>query len=96
MRRTKTIAIGDALNEFFARPYIAARVAEGDIENIWRKVVGDRVADYTTELRFENHILHVRIASSLMRQELFVQRNDIMNLINTEAKIRIVNAIIVR
>ncbi|MFR9650149.1 MAG: DciA family protein [Rikenellaceae bacterium] len=96
MKRSKTILIGDALSEFFNRPYIAARIAEGSIDETWRVVVGDRVADYTTELRFENHILHVRIASGLLRNEIFAQRNAIMNQINDYAKIRIVNAIIVR
>lgn len=29
MRRTKTLLMGDLLKEFFSRPYIAAKVAEG-------------------------------------------------------------------
>ena len=28
MRRTKTMLMGDLLDEFFSRPYVAARVAE--------------------------------------------------------------------
>ena len=29
MRRTKTMLMGDLLEEFFKRPYVAAKVAEG-------------------------------------------------------------------
>lgn len=96
MKRSKTILIGDALKEFFSRPYVAARVAEGDIENIWRSVVGERIADYTTSLRFDNRVLYVTISSSLLRSEVFAQRNAIMNQINAVAKVRIANVLIVK
>ena len=51
MRRTKTMLIGDVLEEFFSRPYVAAKVAEGKLPDTWREVVGERAAALTTELR---------------------------------------------
>ena len=45
MRRTKTMLMGDLLEEFFKRPYIAAKVAEGKLPDTWREIVGDRAAD---------------------------------------------------
>ena len=49
MRRTKTMLMGDLLEEFFKRPYIAAKVAEGKLPDTWREIVGDRAAEVTTE-----------------------------------------------
>ena len=43
--------MGDLLEEFFARPYVAAKVAEGRLPDTWREVVGDAVANLTTDLR---------------------------------------------
>lgn len=88
--------LGDMLQEFFERPYIASRIAESKLPQTWRTVVGDQVADLTMELRLENHILHVRMESSLLRQELFHQREALKNEINRVSKARIVNAVIVR
>ena len=65
MRRTKTMLMGDLLDEFFSRPYVAARVAEGRLPDTWREIVGERAAAETTQLRLENRILHVRILSCL-------------------------------
>ena len=96
MRRTKTMLMGDLLEEFFKRPYIAAKVAEGKLPDTWRAVVGDRAAEVTTELRLENHILHVRIRSSILRNELFYQREALGAEINRRSKIRLVNAVIIR
>ena len=41
--------MGDLLEEFFKRPYVAAKVAEGRLPDTWRAIVGDRAADLTTE-----------------------------------------------
>lgn len=96
MRRTKTQLMGDLLEEFFRRPYIAAKVAEGKLPDTWRAVVGNRAADETTELRLENHILHVRIRSSVLRQELFYQRAALQEELNARSGVRLINVIIIR
>lgn len=96
MRRTKTQLMGELLEEFFRRPYIAVKVAEGKLPDTWRTVVGDRVANETTELKLENHILHVRIRSSVLRQELFYQRDALRDALNEQAGVRLINAVIVR
>ncbi len=96
MRRTKTMLMGDLLEEFFRRPYVAAKVAEGKLPETWRAIVGDRAADLTTELRLERHILHVRIQSSVLRQELFYQREALQEEINRRSGLRLVNAVIIR
>ena len=84
--------MGDLLEEFFKRPHIAAKVAEGRLPETWRSIVGD----LTTELRLERHILHVRIQSSVLRQELFMQRDALREEINKRSGVRLVNAVIVR
>lgn len=96
MRRTKTMLMGDLLEEFFKRPYIAAKVAEGKLPDTWRDIVGDRVAEITTELRLEKRILYVRIQSSVIRSELFYQRDALRDEINRRSGVQLVNAVIVR
>ena len=96
MKRSNTVRIGEVLEEFFKRPYVAAKLAEGHLPDYWREVVGGYAADHTIELRLDNHILHVRMASSVLRQELFYHREDVMARLNARAGMRLVNAIIVR
>lgn len=96
MRRTKTMLMGDVLKEFFAQPHIAAKVAEGKLPDTWREVVGDRVADLTTSLRLENHVLYAHISSSVIRHELFMRRNALAEEINRVAGLRLVNVVIIK
>ena len=95
MRRTKTMLMGDLLEEFFKRPYVAAKV-EGKLRDTWREIVGDRAAEITTELKIENHILYARIQSSVLRSELFYQREALKEEINRRSGVRLVNAVIIR
>lgn len=60
------------------------------------RVVGDRAADFTTELKLENHILYARIQSSVLRSELFYQREALKEELNRRSGVRIVNAVIIR
>lgn len=96
MRRTKTLLLGELLDEFFRRPYVAAKVAEGKLPDTWRAVVGDRAADETTELRLERRILHVRIRSSVLRAELFYQREALRDEINRRSGLPLVRAVLIR
>ena len=39
MKRSKTVTVGELLDEFFQRPYVAAKVAEGRLRDTWREIV---------------------------------------------------------
>ncbi len=96
MRRTETLPIGDVLNEFFSRPYVAAKVAEGRLPDTWREVVGERVASLTSSLRLENHVLYAHITSSVVRAELFNRREALAAEINRISGVRLVNVVIIK
>ena len=96
MRRTETLHIGDVLNEFFSRPYVAAKVAEGRLPDTWREVVGERVASLTSSLRLENHVLYAHLTSSVVRAELFNRREALAAEINRISGIRLVNVVIIK
>ena len=96
MRRTKTMLVGDVLKEFFSRPYVAAKVAEGRLPDTWREIVGDRVADLTTSLMLENHVLTAHISSSVVRSELFYRRESLMQEINRLSGVKLVNVVLIK
>ncbi len=96
MRRTKTVKIGELLDEFFRRPYVATKVAEGRLPETWREIVGDQAADLTSELRLENRVLYVRLRSSVLRTELFYQRDALRAEINRRSGVQLVNVVIIR
>ncbi len=96
MRRTKTMLMGDILEEFFSRPYVAARIAESKLPETWRLILGDHIADMTSSLRLENGLLFAKVESSIIRHELFMQREGLKAEINRISKVKIVNSVIIK
>ncbi len=88
--------MGDLLDEFFKRPYIAAKVAEGRLPQIWREIVGEAAAGMTSSLRLVNHVLYIQLQSSVLRTEFFYQRDALRDEINRRAGVQLVNIIIIK
>lgn len=88
--------MGDLLEEFFKRPYVAAKVAEGKLPDTWRDIVGEEAARHTVELRLENRVLYVRLRSSVLRSELLYQREALRDEINRRSGVRLVSSVVVR
>lgn len=96
MRRKNAVRLGEVLDDFFSRPYVAAKVAEGKLPETWREVVGERVASLTSSIRLENRVLYVNITSSVVRYELFCRRTTLRDEINRVAGVKLVNTVIIK
>ncbi len=96
MRRTQTRRIGDILEEFFKRPYVARKIAEGKLPEFWREIVGEHVANLTHDVRLERGILYISVSSSVVRNDLFYRRDQLAQLINQRAGVQLVNAVVIR
>lgn len=96
MKRTHPKTIGEILEEFFQRPHVARKLAEGHLPDYWQEIVGLRVAAATTDLRLENGILYICVSSGVIRQELFFQRDMLVAKLNARAGHNIVRSIVVR
>ena len=90
MKRTQSKPIGALLEEFFRSPDIAAKIAEGALPDTWRKVVGPVIAAETRQVRLVRGVLYVHVASSIVRQELMMQREALVRSVNAKLGIDLV------
>jgi predicted nucleic acid-binding Zn ribbon protein len=84
------------MEQLFKSPNIAAKIAEGSLPDIWRRVVGPVVAEQTRQVRLVRGVLFVHITSAIMRNELMMRRDALVRAINKEAGIDIVAQLIVQ
>lgn len=96
MKRTEPVLVGDILRQFFERPFVARKLAEGRLPELWQEVVGTHIASLTHTFELKQGILYIGISSSVARQEIFFRRDELMTLLNQRSGHRIVNAIIVK
>lgn len=87
---------GDQLKEFFSHPEIAAKIAEGELPDTWRKVVGEDVARLTSQLQLHRRILYVSVQSSVVRSELLFKRESLRQELNRQSRVPIIDSIIIK
>ncbi len=81
-RKSVEQGIGEVIKDLFKAYHIDDKVYAIRIGDVWQEVMGKTVARYTTGIRLEKDVLHIRIDSAPLRQELFFHRDDIRQRIN--------------
>ena len=64
------------------------------IINSWEKVVGKIFAKHTTNLNVKNKKLYVKLDSSVLRSDLYMERSQIVKKLNDEIGKKVIEEII--
>lgn len=92
----KTQRIGDIINSDI-RKIVGYESSKGldaiHVINVWQKILGTTMARYSEGESFENGALRVRIKSSVLRNDLFMQRTELIQKLNQQLGRQIVYAI---
>lgn len=96
MRRCNPTRIGELWSGFKdEHPYIGQLIAEGSVPDVWRRVAGDAIAD-ASQVKFLRGVLYVKVGPSVLRQEIFMNRENFRYEINAQLGSEIVKSIIVK
>lgn len=82
MKRTEPKKIGDILNEVLSEQNLDNKLLELQILDLWPKIVGPMINRRTIERKINNGILYLRIASAPIRQELSLNRTNLIATLN--------------
>ena len=88
--------IRSIINEILKNQHLDHKMLENRVVRSWEKVIGKTVARATTNIYMYNGTLYLNINSSVMRNELLMLKDKIMNALNEEVGHKIVTAIVIR
>ncbi len=94
MRRSITQSIADVLRDYVRENNIGKKLKEVDIVQSWEELLGKTIAHYTRSIVLRNRILFVEISSSVVKNELFMMREEIKRKLNEKAGEELVDKII--
>lgn len=94
MRKANDKSLKEAIEQMLQVYKIKRRFDETSIIAHWPQLVGTSVANRTKELFVHDKKLFLRIESSVIKNELMLMRNQIIEKINEEAKAILVEEII--
>jgi len=94
MRRSNTQSLSDVLKEYIKSNHIERKLKEVDVVQSWENLLGKTIAKYTRNIYIRNKVLYVEISSSVVKNELFMMREEICRKINENAGEEIVRQMI--
>jgi len=96
MRKSNTEKLGALIRNYVRDNQLERKLTEVDIISSWTGLLGKTVASYTQELRIRNGTLFVKISSPVVRNELFMMKEEIRKRLNERAGTDIITQIVFR
>ena len=96
MRRSKTISLAEAVNDYIKEMNLGGKLSEITIINSWEEIVGKAISSRTTKIFIKDHVLFVHLNSSVVRNELLMLREVLKAKLNEKAGSEVVKDIVLR
>lgn len=96
MRRSKTISLAEAINDFIREMNLGEKLSETGVINSWEETVGKAISSHTTKIYIKDHVLYVHLNSSVVRNELLMLREALREKLNQKAGAEIIKDIVLR
>jgi hypothetical protein len=96
MRRSKPETIGDLLPLFVKEYSLEQGLIENKALNLWDELTGLAVARVTTSKKIANRKLYIYLSSSVVRQELYMMKSELIEKLNKRLECELIDEIILR
>ena len=96
MRKSNTQTIASVIKDYLKEAQIEGKLKEVQVVNSWEELVGKVIARRTNRIYIKNGKLYLYMNSSIVKNELLMHREGIIERINTNAGEEIVKEIVIR
>lgn len=87
------VTLSDAMQQMLNKFRLKEPMARYDIKATWEKIMGKVVAKHTLKLYIKQKCLYVHLDSSVLRNEFEMSKTKIIELVNEEAKMRLIQEV---
>ena len=96
MRRSKTISLAEAIGDYVKEMNFTAKLNETGVIASWEEIVGKAINARTTRIYIKDKVLVVHLSSSVVRNELMMLREALVENINAKAGCEVITDIVLR
>ncbi|HIX85739.1 MAG TPA: DUF721 domain-containing protein [Candidatus Parabacteroides intestinigallinarum] len=83
MQRRNTQTLGEVLRDFFEEhTELYDKILEARVQRAWGEVLGPAIMRYTRNMYVRDHVLHVSLTSSVLRNELLLCQERLLKSLN--------------
>src|SRR3954469_13654726 len=95
-KKSNLIKLGDAISQLFKQEKLDVKISQFTVKNGWKEIVGEMVANNTTEIYFNDKTVFVTLNSAALKHELSFRKEDLVNSINKFCGYKLVEQIVIR
>lgn len=95
-KKSNLIKLGDAIGQLFKQEKLDVKISQFTVKNSWKDIVGDMVANNTSEIFFNDKIIFVTLSSAALKHELSFRKEDLINSINKFCGYKLIEQIVIR
>jgi predicted nucleic acid-binding Zn ribbon protein len=89
-------SLGEVIQDFLKESGWQKKLDEVHLITQWDKLLGSNLAKYTEEVFIQNDVLHIRLNSSTLRQELSYKKTDLIKELNAMVGKEVITDIILK
>jgi len=90
------ISLGDAIREFIHENKLEEKIYEVKVIEDWKKIVGHNISIYTQSISLKHGKLTIYLSSSVLRNELQMNKQKLIVIINSYFGRSVVKEIILK
>jgi predicted nucleic acid-binding Zn ribbon protein len=96
MRRSKTISLAEAMQDYIKEMNLGDKLREISVLDSWENMVGKAISSRTSKVYIKDGILYVYLKSSIVRNELMMIREALREKLNEKAGSEVIKEIILK
>lgn len=97
MKRNKeNLSIGDVLKEFVDHNKLQKGLDKVNVRDVWNSQMGPAIEKYTTAIKLQGSTLHVKLDSSVLREELGYGKEKIIQMLNKKLGKNLITKLVLR
>lgn len=96
MRKSQTRQIGEVILDLLKEMQIDRKLREVSLINQWEAIMGKMVSSRTSNIYIRNKILYLQLTSSVLKTELLMMRQQIIDRLNENAGDKLIENIVIR
>jgi len=96
MRTSNTQKLGDVIQDYLKALRLRGRVKEFELIRHWEEMLGPVISSKISRIYIKDRILFVQVQSAVLRNELFMQQEQIIRNLNEKSGQRIIDRIVFR
>lgn len=96
MRRSKTISLAEAIQDYIKEMNLGPKLKEISILSSWEEMVGKAISSRTEKVYIRDGVLYVHLKSSIVRNELIMIREGLREKLNNQVGEEIIKEIILK